>query len=145
VIAPGSFKPFGVRRARKRTLAYTPWRRRRSRGQAKPVARSAGAVNHEIVLFDHGPCEFPVAVVVPHDSRSQLQTLAGDLRTWLTTQWRWLRPRTVPLIVAALGMVAVLGSADYLRHEHAHRRAQVDAVMLRTGAPPPRAVVRIFK
>ena len=42
--------------------------------------------------------------------------LAGDLARWLVTKWSWLRPRTVPVVVAALGLIAVLASADYLRH-----------------------------
>jgi hypothetical protein len=68
------------------------------------------------VIFHTGPAEFPIATVVPHDSASFARVATADLGRWFTTKWMWLRPRTVPVIVAALGLVAVLASADYLRH-----------------------------
>lgn len=41
---------------------------------------------------------------------------AADLRRWLVARWAWFRPRTVPCVVAGLGMLFVLKSADYLAH-----------------------------
>ena len=113
-------------RARKRTLAYTRTRRRsRSRHQKQaPVTRS---VNTEIVLFDHGPAEFPVATVRPREARAQLIALVSDLQHWLLARWQWLRPRTVPCAVAALGMLAVLAAANYLAHYQEDSYAAPDA------------------
>jgi hypothetical protein len=112
VIGPGWLpsRPFN---RLKRTLAYTRVRRRR----AKPRARTAPRVqNDHTVIFHTGPTEFPIATVVPHDSASFARVATADLGRWFTTKWTWLRPRTVPVVVAALGLVAVLASADYLRH-----------------------------
>ncbi|MEO8842553.1 MAG: hypothetical protein ABI591_15700 [Kofleriaceae bacterium] len=68
------------------------------------------------MIFHTGPAEFPVATLVPHDSASFARVAAADLGRWFAAKWAWLRPRTVPVLVAALGFVAVLASANYLRH-----------------------------
>jgi hypothetical protein len=73
-------------------------------------------VNDRIVLFDHSRAEFPIASVRPRQVRGRVIALAGALQRWLDARWQWLRPRTVPCAVAALGMLAVLASADYLAH-----------------------------
>ena len=105
------------RALRKRTLAYTRAPRRRSH-RAKEVAPDAGTVNHEIVLFDHGPAEFPVARVRPRDTGSLAVVMLGDLQLWLAARWSWLRPRAIPVLFAVFGMLFVLMSADYLAHPH---------------------------
>lgn len=105
------------RAPRKRTLAYTRTPRARSR-KTKEVARAVGQVNHEIVLFDHGPAEFPVARVMPRDTPSRAVVMLDDLQLWLAARWSWFRPRTIPVLVAAFGMLFVLMSADYLSHPH---------------------------
>jgi len=64
------------------------------------------------MLFDQGR-ELPVATV-RRAPRSKLAMLAGDLSRWLSARWDWLRPRTVPMIVAFVGMLAVLQAASYL-------------------------------
>ena len=113
-------------RARRRTLAYTRTRKRaRARRQKQaPVTRT---VNTEIVPFDHGPVEFPVATARPRDGRARLIALVSDLQRWLLTRWYWLRPRTVPCAVAVLGMVAVLAAANYLAHYQEDSYASPDA------------------
>jgi len=40
--------------------------------------------------------------------------IAADLAGWLATRWSWLKPRTVPLLVAFAGMLAILGATKYL-------------------------------
>ncbi len=115
MIGPGCLpRPRALRR---RTLAYTRLPRRRSR-RGKELARAGGQVNHEIVIFDHGPAEFPVARVRPRDPGSRALVLLGDLKLWLAARWSWLRPRTIPVLVAVAGMLFVLMSADYLAHPH---------------------------
>lgn len=98
----------------RRSLGYT--RRRRSRPRGNKAASAPCTVNTEIVSFDHGPVEFPVATVRPREARAQLIALVGALQAWLVARWQWLRPRSVPCAVAGLGMLAVLASADYLAH-----------------------------
>ena len=106
-----------TRGQRKRTLAYTPVRRR-SIPRTNKQANSTPAVNNEIVLFDHGQAEFPIATVRPRELRARAIALIVDLQLWFERRWEWLRPRAVPCAVAGLGMIAVLASADYLAHHH---------------------------
>ncbi len=105
------------RALKKRTLAYTRVPRKRSR-RAKELARASGQVNHEIVIFDHGPAEFPVARVMPRDTGSRAVVMLGDLQLWLAARWSWLRPRTIPVVFAAIGSLCVRITADYLSHPH---------------------------
>ena len=105
MIGPGSITKW--RPLRKRTLAYTRIRRIRRKRNAAP----AREVSHpEIVLFDRGT-ELPKATLV---ARAPL----AHLRAWLLERWTWLSPRAVPVLVAALGMIFMIISADYLAHFH---------------------------
>jgi hypothetical protein len=103
-------RPIGKRL---RTLAYTY---RRSRRPAKhttrqPVAVNNGSEDQDDMLFDQPPSELPIATV---RTRPGVPQLLADVRRWLAARWSWLRPRTVPVIVAFIGMCAVLASAHYL-------------------------------
>jgi hypothetical protein len=116
MIGPGSlprYRPIGLRRP---ILAY---RRKRKRSQPRVKEQTSRTVagTTELVLFDHGPAEFPVAAVRPREPRARMIALVGDLQHWLVAQWQWFRPRTVPVAVAALSMVAILKSAAYLAHQ----------------------------
>jgi hypothetical protein len=97
-------------RRRRRTLPYTPRRARR-----KFVVSAPRRMNDQEVIFDQRG-ELPVATLVPHERRTQVIAELGALRSWLAARWSWLRPRTVPVLVATAGMFAVLMSADYLAH-----------------------------
>ena len=110
MIGPGWLPRYRPRA--KRTLAYT--RRRRSKRRVEKQARSTQHVNTEIVLFDHGPTEFPVATVRPREARAQVIALVGALQAWLVARWQWFKPRSVPCAVAGLGMIAVLAFSQYL-------------------------------
>jgi hypothetical protein len=61
-------------------------------------------------MFDRS-LELPKATLVDHAPM-------GRLRTWLFERWAWLSPRAVPVVVAAVGMILMLISADYLAHFH---------------------------
>jgi hypothetical protein len=93
------------------------------------------------MIFDQPPAELPVATLRPHDAGSQLLL---DVRSWLAARWRWLKPRAIPVVVAFVGMLAVLASASYLR-ELAHRPPeQLPAPVLTTShADDPVARLRI--
>jgi hypothetical protein len=96
----------------KRTLAYRRIRRIRRR----PRAARPPAIGHdEIVIFDQGPTELPTATLLP---KSRGLALVAGLQRWLIARWSWLLPRAVPVIVATVGMILVLISADYLAHAH---------------------------
>jgi hypothetical protein len=90
--------------------------RRRHRARSRPNKQAPiGTVpNTEPVLFDHRFAEFPVAATVPRAPRARAIALEADLHRWLATRWQWLKPRTVPCAVAALGMIAVLAFSNYL-------------------------------
>ena len=124
MIGPGWLPGYRPRlgAARKRTLAYTRQRRRSPRVHKKQDA-APRAMNTEIVLFDHGPAEFPVATAVPREPRARLIATLADLKRWVAARWDWFKPRTVPCAVAGLGMVAVIASAHYLAHQHDHENA----------------------
>lgn len=105
LLTPGSMPR--LRPLRKRTLTYTRVRRIKRR----PRTAQRSEVRHpEIVIFDRGN-ELPRATLVAH-------TAMGRLRAWLFERWRWLSPRAVPVVVAAIGMIFMLISADYLAHFH---------------------------
>jgi len=116
VIGPGWLPSRPISRL-KRTLLYTRVRRRRTKPRApRHLSAPAGWLDDQTVIFQAGPVEFPVATLRPHDPGSHARALAGGLVRWVAAKWAWLRPRTVPVMVAALGLYAVLQSADYLRH-----------------------------
>lgn len=127
---------------RSRTQAYTSRRPRRA------VARSAPAaprVNNGVMLFDH-PASLPIATM---RSSSRVDRLISELRA----ARRWVRPRLVPAAVAIVGMLAVLGSAEYLTHlarytpepptaiDQAQAQVHAQVAQLRADSEPPRAVV----
>ncbi len=117
MIGPGWLPGYKARPPRQRTLAYTR-QRRRARDRAKTTGPSPQMPNTDLVLFDHGPTEFPVATAVPREPRARAIALVANLERWVAARWAWFRPRTVPCAVAALGMIAVMASVDYLAHQH---------------------------
>ncbi len=116
--------------SRRRTLPYSGRKRRvisaRSRAASPPVS-----VNDEDMLFDQPPAELPVATMLPKDRGTQL---AADLRAWFAARWLWFRPRTIPLVVAFVGMLAVIGAATYLR---SYARRAPDRLIDTQTQPPP--------
>jgi hypothetical protein len=67
-------------------------------------------------LSRHGPAEFPVAMMRPREARGRAVAAVAALQRWLVARWQWVRPRTMPCVVAGLGMLAVIAAADYLAH-----------------------------
>jgi hypothetical protein len=135
VIGPGWLprpRPWraGARSITVRTRSYMVrnLRKRARRASAPKTGASATrSVNHEVVAFDHGPHEFPVATLRAHDPGARARALLGDLRGWLVARWQWFRPRTVPVLAAITGMVLVLQAADYLTHAHGSVPDRADA------------------
>lgn len=94
-------------------------------------------MHHEIVIFDHGPAEFPVATVVPRDPGSRVRVLVADLGRWVAARWTWFRPRMVPVVVAALGATLVIASAEYLSHGHGSLPQRTPSAMTSTMLASP--------
>jgi hypothetical protein len=105
-----------INRWKKRTLAYVRVRRRRGKPRAPRGERAPGTHDDQTVIFQTGPVEFPTAILLPHDPTAHAHAFVGELARWISAKWAWLRPRTVPVMFAALGLLAMLESADYLRH-----------------------------
>jgi hypothetical protein len=83
-----------------------------------PVRNTGTSSSEEaLVLFDQA-AEFPVATAVPREPRARVVATLAALQRWIGARWKWLRPRTVPCAVAALGMFAVLAATDYLAHHY---------------------------
>jgi hypothetical protein len=122
------YRPRGLTPMSKRTIAYTRRRRKRSQRPVEKQARSMRPVNTEIVLFDHGPAEFPIAAVRPREPRARVVVALAALQRWLVARWQWFRPRTVPCAVAGLGMMAVLAFSDYLAHDSECTKGPVSTV-----------------
>ncbi len=114
MIGPG-WLPTRPLRMKQRVLAYTRVRRRISNKPRTPVAQLT-SIDALDLLFHSGAVEFPVATLRSRDPKIKARVFVGDLRRWLLSTLTWIRPRTVPFMVAALGLVAILASADYLQH-----------------------------
>jgi hypothetical protein len=85
------------------------------------------------MIFDQPPAELPVATLRPRETGAQLLL---DLRGWIASKWRWLRPRSIPVAVAFAGMLGVLASASYLRelaHQPPTSSEQLPAPVLATS------------
>jgi hypothetical protein len=106
--------PRYVPRFRKRIApVYKRLRRKPARRkEAKPIQRAQA----EVVAFDHGPSEFPLATIRPRETRGRMIAALGALQRWFVARWTWFKPRTAPCLVAGLGMMAVIAAADYLAH-----------------------------
>ena len=105
---PNRLRPLGFKR--RRTLPYTqrPGRPRKERANGSHT-RDTG-----LVLFD-SPRELPIATVVV-EPRTLTELLSGGIALWFSDRWRWLRPRTIPLTVALVGLLGVVRAVDYLTH-----------------------------
>jgi hypothetical protein len=66
------------------------------------------------MLFDGLPAELPTATLRAGAAHARHRVISSHLSHWLVDRWAWLRPRTVPLIAAFVGMLAVLGATKYL-------------------------------
>lgn len=64
------------------------------------------------MLFDQVQ-ELPVATL-RRAPRSTVELLAGDLQRWFAARWQWFRPRTIPVLVAFVGMLGVVRAVNYL-------------------------------
>ena len=103
----------------------------RNRPDRKPQPRTAPSARdalHELPIWHHEATEFPIAIVRPRDLRARVLSMLGDLQRWLAMRWAWFKPRTLPLVVTAIGMTLVFAAADYVA------RAATNAVDRSTAA-----------
>ena len=143
MIGPGWMpsRPRPLGRVRKGLLSYTRRRRRRSGSPRSAAAAhiaadgAAPGCNTVGMLFDGYPAELPIATLLPSAAHARHRVIGGHLRHWFDDRWAWLRPRTVPMIAAFAGMLAVLGSTKYLS---SYASAPVHQTVITDGASAPR-------
>ena len=94
------------------------------------------------MLFDGLPAELPTATLVPTAAHDRHRAIGGRIRQWFADRWTWIRPRTVPLIAAFAGMIAVLGMTKSLSsYARGPRHGVVTySVVTYDDAPPPRTI-----
>jgi hypothetical protein len=103
--------PRYVPRAPRKRLPFSRSRKRR-------LPASSG-------MFWEGTPEFPIATIRPRDG-GHVQYAIGALTRWLVARWSWFKPRSIPVVVATLGMVGIVALSDYLAH-HIDQKAPVPA------------------
>jgi hypothetical protein len=108
MISPGFICARPRSQIRRRTLSYTRARRERARRTGARRVR----VDNGGMLFDQAR-ELPIATVL-RAPRTGMARAIGDLSRWFAERWTWLRPRTLPVLVAVVGMFAVLNAVNYL-------------------------------
>lgn len=122
MIGPGWMpsRPRPLGQARRGLFSYTSRykKRRPPRRRSAPaprIVRDAAdpGCNTELTLCD-GPADLPTATLWSRASEARHRVLVADLHGWLANRWRWVRPRTVPLLVTFAGMLAILGATKYL-------------------------------
>lgn len=89
------------------------------------------------MLFDGLPKELPTATLLPSAAHDRQRAIGGRIRQWFEDRWAWIRPRTVPLIAAFAGMIAVLGTTKYLS---TYACAPYRSAVTYDGAPPTHAL-----
>lgn len=89
------------------------------------------------MLFDGLPAELPTATLLRGTGHPRHRVIGGHLRQWFDGRWAWLRPRTVPMIAAFAGMIAVLGTTKYLSTYACS--APPRSVVIYDDSPAPRA------
>lgn len=132
-------------RVGRRTPTYTRRRKRAAPARRANSGRAAETSYTTDMIFDQRPEELPVATLQARSSRTRFLIA---VQQWFQARWQWFRPRTIPVLVAFAGMLAILESAAYLRklaretpeqleyqhrgHRHGHARqvAKLPAVRL---------------
>jgi len=117
MIGPGWMpsRPRPLARVRRVFTYYPPYyaRRRRRRARPEPWPSAPAAFD---CGGDGSPAGLPTATLraTAHQSRHRL--LLGDFQRWLVGRWAWLRPRSIPLLVACAALPGMIALADAIKH-----------------------------
>jgi hypothetical protein len=140
MIGPGWMpsRPRPLARARRMfasPLFYTRRRRPRRARQDRwpPIAHDPGAPEHG---FDGMPAALPLATLRASASQARHRMLVGDLQRWFIDRLIWLRPRTIPILVACAALPAMLALFDIMKCPEGRDRE--DARVLRAAPPAHR-------
>jgi hypothetical protein len=96
---------------KRRTLPYTLPRRERKRLAAKH-AHEPRSVDTGLMLFDSSN-ELPRATVV-REPETFVELVVEGIVQWFRDRLRWMRPRMIPLVVAAIGLGITVGAVRQL-------------------------------
>ena len=94
---------------------YTPGstRRQPARRRRQPSTATAREPLDLSSTCDGGPIDLPTATVRPSRAHGRYLGVRQDLRDWLRHRWVWLRPRTIPLLVALASLFAMVALGQY--------------------------------
>jgi len=133
VIGPGWMPslPRPLVRAKRGVFGYASWRTRRRRRRSRPdrwppIAHDPAAVE---CGFDGAPASLPIATLRATATHARHRVIVGDLQRWLVARWVWLRPRSIPILVAFAALPAMLALVDLVKHPEGRTRR--DDLMLR--------------
>jgi hypothetical protein len=115
---------------RRRTLPYTLPRRTRRRMKQ---AREPLPVDTGLMLFDPSS-ELPRAEVVRTPATFTELVVEGVVE-WFRARLRWMRPRTIPLVVAAIGLALTVEAVHQLSRPPLHESSTASAASYSTYQP----------
>lgn len=116
---------------KRRTLPYTlP---RSSRKRLVKAAREPRPVDTGLMLFD-ASSELPRATVVRERSSLSELVISG-IAQWVRDRLRWMRPRLIPLVVAAIGLGVTVEAVNQLSRPPAQVESSVSASSYSTYQP----------
>jgi hypothetical protein len=122
---------------------FYPRRRRPRRARPDrwpPIADDPAVLAHG---FDGAPSALPLATLRASAAQARYRMLVGDLQRWLIDRLIWLRPRTIPILVACAALPAILALFEFIKFPEGRfpdgtcreSRDRGDARLLR-AAPP---------
>jgi hypothetical protein len=98
------------------------------------------------MLFDGPRTNLPVATLLASGAQTRRRM---DFARWLSLRWDWVRPRTVPLIAAFLGLLLTLGAVKYtalLAYDHGNaQRPRAAPVLTVPGDPASTRIHPVYQ
>jgi hypothetical protein len=85
---------------------------RRARKRIAKEARAPQSVDTESMVFDSSN-ELPQATIVREPATFTELVVEGVVQ-WFRDRFRWMRPRMIPLVVAAVGLAMTVGAVNRL-------------------------------
>lgn len=117
---------------KRRTLPYTLPRRARKR--VAKQAQAPRSVDTGAMLFDPGRGELPQATVV-REPASFTELVVEGVAQWIRDRLRWMRPRMIPLVVAAIGLGVTIEAVNQLSRPPAPVAASASAASYSSYQP----------
>jgi len=126
MIGPGWMPslPRPMIRAKRGVFGDASWRTRRRRRRSR--ADRWPPISYDLPELDRGldgaAASLPMATLRATASHARHRLIAGDLQRWLVARWSWLRPRSIPILVACAALPALLALVDLVKHPEGRTR-----------------------